>query len=146
MIGYRIVITLHVVAVFLWFGHMLYWSLVSGIALKRVQPPETADTLRGLSMTSFGLGWPSLAVLVPTGYVLLGYRGIGFEQLISGSAFAQPGGWVLGVKLALVVWMIFYQAMFGHRPAPRAIYINMAAALSILALSVYLSRPALLFS
>ena len=146
MISYRIAITIHLVAVVLWFGHMLFWSLVSGIALKRVQPVETAETLRSLSMTRHGLGWPSLAVLVPTGYILLGHRGIAIEQILSGSAFTQPGGWVLATKLGLVVWMILYQAVFGHRAAPRAIYLNMAAALSILGLSVFLARPALLFS
>jgi uncharacterized membrane protein len=146
MITYRIAITLHLLAVVLWFGHMLFWSLVSGIALKRVLPAETAETLRRLSMTRYGLGWPSLAVLLASGYILLGHRGIGIEQLLSGSAFAQPGGWVLATKFGLVVWMVFYQAVFGHRAAPRAIYLNMAAALSILGLSVFLARPALLFS
>lgn len=145
MISYRIAITLHLLAMVLWFGHMLFWSMISGIALKRVTPAETAETLRHLSLTKFGLGWPSLAVLIPTGYVLLGYRGIGLEQLLSGSAFLQLGGWVLATKLALVVWMIFFQAAFGHRPAPRAIYVNMAAAFTILAMSVFLVRPVLLF-
>ena len=145
MMTYRIAITLHLVAVVLWFGHMLFWSLISGIALKRVTPAETAETLRKLSMTKFGLGWPSLAVLIPTGYLLLDYRGIGFEQLVSGTAFTLPGGWVLATKLGLVAWMIFYQAAFGHRPAPRAIYINMAVALTILAMSIFLVRPVLLF-
>jgi len=146
MISYRIAIIIHLAAVMLWFGHMFFWSLVSGIALKRIQPAETAETLRNLSMTKHGLGWPSLAVLVPTGYVLLGHRGIGVEQLMSGAAFTVPGGWVLAVKLGLVCWMIFYQAMFGHRAAPRAIYINITAALTILGLSILLSRPVLLFS
>ena len=146
MTGYRIAITLHLVAVVLWFGHMLFWSLISGIALKRVEPADTAETLRKLSMTKFGLGWPSLAVLIPTGLVLLDFRGIGIAQILSGDAFRLPGGWVLAVKLGLVAWMIFYQAAFGHRPAPRAIYLNMAAALTILAMSVFLVRPVLLFS
>lgn len=146
MNSYHIVMTLHLIAVVLWFGHMLFWSLISGIALKRVTPAETAETLRKLSMTRFGLGWPSLAVLIPTGYVLLTFRGINVSQLVSGDAFLLPGGWVLAVKLGLVTWMIFYQAAFGHRPAPRAIYVNMAAALTILAMSVFLVRPVLLLS
>lgn len=146
MTGYHLTIALHLMATVLWFGHMLFWSLISGIALKRVRPQETAETLRRLSMTRFGLGWPSLAVLIPTGYLLLRHRGIGFTELVSGLAFTLPGGWVLAAKLVLVAWMIFYQATFGHRPAPRAIYLHMVAALSILALSVLLVRPALLFA
>jgi len=145
MISYRISITLHLLAVVLWFGHMFFWSLISGIALKRVTPEETATTLRRLSMTRYGLGWPSLAVLVTTGYVLLGHWGIGLAQIWSGAAFTRPGGWVLATKFGLVAWMIFYQAVFGHRAAPRAIYLNMAAALSILALSILLARPTILF-
>lgn len=144
MFIYRLSVSLHLLAVALWFGHMLFWSLIAGLALKRVAPAETADTLRRLSLRMGGLGWPSLAVLVVTGYVLLGYRGIGFPQLLSGQALAAPGGWVLAAKLALVAWMIFYQAVFGHRAAPRAIYLNMAAAVSIVALSVLLVRPMLL--
>ncbi len=146
MLIYRLSISLHLIAVMLWFGHMLFWSLISGLALKKVSPPETAQTLRRLSLTMGGLGWPSLVVLVVTGYILLGYRGITLELLFSGQAFAAPGGWVLAGKFALVAWMIFFQAVFGHRAAPRAIYLNMAAALSIVGLSVLLVRPALLFS
>ena len=143
---YRVSIALHLIAVALWFGHMLFWSLIAGLALKKVAPPETAATLRRLSMTMGGLGWPSLAVLAITGYLLLGFRGITLPTLLSGRAFAGPGGFVLAAKLALVVWMIFYQAVFGHKAAPRAIYLNMAAALAIVALSVLLVRPVLLFS
>lgn len=146
MSNYHLLVTVHLLAVVLWFGHMLFWSLVSGIALKRTEPAETGQTLRRLSLTMGGLGWPSLAILITTGYLLLGYRGIGFESLVSAAAFKLPGGWVLAVKLALVSWMIAYQAIFGHRTARRAIYVNMAAALSIIGLSVLLARPALLFS
>ena len=144
MFIYRLSVSLHLLAVVLWFGHMLFWSLIAGLALKRVSPSETAETLRRLSLSMGGLGWPSLAVLVVTGYVLLGYRGITLERMLSGDAFAAPGGWVLAAKLSLVAWMIFYQAVFGHRAAPRAIYLNMAAAISIVVLSILLVRPMLL--
>ena len=143
---YRVAVVLHLLAVVLWFGHMFFWTFVSALALKRIVPAETAATLRRWSFSMGGLGWPALAVLIVTGYIQLAYRGIDLSMLLSGRAFAAPGGWILGVKLALVGWMIVYQAVFGHRPAPRAVYVNIAAALAILALSIILVRPALWFA
>jgi putative copper export protein len=138
---YQICVALHLIAMSLWLGHMLVWSLVAGPSLKKIVPIEVATTLRRLSMTMGGLGWPALVVLWITGYVQLQYRGITWELLISGQAFTVPGGWVLAAKLALVVWMVGFQAVFAHKPAPRAIYLNMAAALAIIGLSVLLVRP-----
>ena len=138
---YHLCISLHLLAMSVWIGHMLFWSLICGPALKKVDPPATAARLRELSLSLGGLGWPSLAVLVTTGVVLLRYRGISLASPLE--ALAAPGGWILAAKLALVAFMVLYQAMFGHRAAPRAIYLNMAAALGIVALSVLLVRPAL---
>ena len=33
---------LHITATCLWLGHMFFWSLISGPALKKIDPPETA--------------------------------------------------------------------------------------------------------
>lgn len=138
---YHLTVTLHLLALALWLGHMFFWSLIAGLTLKKIHPPETAETLRRLSLTMGGLGWPALGVLVVTGYFLLQHRGVTPALLFSGGAFMAPGGWVLAAKLALVLWMVFYQAVFGHKAAPRAIYLNMAAALAIVGLSVALARP-----
>ena len=67
-------------------------------------------------------------------------RGITLEVLLSGAAFAGVQGTVLAVKLALVGAMIVYQAVFGHRHAPIAIYFNMLAALVIIGASVVLCQ------
>lgn len=140
MILYRICIGLHILALCLWLGHMFVWSLIIGPALKRIQPPETAELLRERSLFRGGLGWPAMAVLIPTGLVMLTHRGIGVSQLFSGAAFAGPVGTALGIKLALVLFMIAYQAIVGHKRAPLAIYFNMLAAVCILAASVVLVR------
>jgi uncharacterized membrane protein len=140
VILYRICIGLHILALCLWLGHMFVWSLIIGPALKRIQPPETAELLRERSLFRGGLGWPAMAVLIPTGLVMLSHRGIGISQLLSGAAFEGPVGTALGIKLALVLFMIAYQAIVGHKRAPLAIYFNMLAAVCILAASVVLVR------
>ena len=128
----------HVLAAALWLGHMFVWSLFGGPALKRVQPTATAEFLRERSLYLGGLGWPALVVLGITGIPLLMAHGIGIADLLTGAAFAGPGGGALAVKLALVLAMVVYQAVFAHRPT-QMVHLNMAAALAVLALAVVLS-------
>ena len=135
---YWVCISLHLLAASLWLGHMFVWSLVVGPAQKRIEPPETAEFLRERSVYLGGLGWPALAVLVLTGVYMLGQRGIGPGDLLSGAAFSADGS--LAIKLGAVLFMIIYQSIWAHRPAPLAIYVNMLAALIVLAASVALVR------
>jgi len=129
---YRLSLTLHLLAALVWLGHMFFWSVVSGPALKKVEPAETATLLRELSMRLGGLGWPALAVLVLTGGYMLAIRGITPAVLFSPGALASPMLRALALKLLLVAGMVAYQIAFGHRRAPRAIYLNMLAALIVL--------------
>jgi uncharacterized membrane protein len=136
---YWLCISLHLLAATLWLGHMFVWSLVVGPAIKRVEPPATAEFLRARSLFLGGLGWPALAVLIATGLYLLSARGIHPVDLVTGAAYLGDG-WVLGVKLLLVLGMIAYQAVWGHREAGLAIYFDMLAALLVLGASVVLVR------
>ena len=136
---YWICISLHLLAAVLWLGHMFVWSLVVGPAMKRIEPPQTAELLREYSLFMGGLGWPALAVLIVTGLYMLSWRGVSPSSLLSRAAFSVAGG-ILVVKLAPVLFMIFYQAVFGHGRAPNAIIINILAALIVLAASVALVR------
>jgi uncharacterized membrane protein len=137
---YSICLGLHLLAMALWLGHMFVWSLIVGPALKRVEPAETAELLRDASLFRGGLGWPALIVLVPTGLYLLSVRGIQVGDLLSGVAFQGQQGRVLAIKLAAVAVMIGYQAYFGHRRAPIAIYFDMLAAIVVIGASVVLVR------
>ena len=78
--------------------------------------------------------------LMQVGHAQRRNRGIMPADLFSGAAFAGPQGAVLAVKLSLVLVMIGYQSYFGHRPAPVAIYFDMAAATAIIGASVVLVR------
>lgn len=139
---YRLCLTLHLLAAALWLGHMFFWSLFSGPALKRIQPPDIAIRLRDLSLRMGALGWPGLTVLTATGAYLLAFRGIGLGELLSADFRASPHDRVLTAKLALVGAMVCYQAIFAHHRAPRAIYFNMLTALLVLAASVVLAQGA----
>jgi uncharacterized membrane protein len=135
MLLYRVAVIVHVLAMALWIGHMLVWSLFTGPALKKVEPAATAELLRARSQELGGLGWPALAILVVTGLYLLAVRGIGPVSGLLGEA-----GWPLALKLWCVLGMIAYQALVGHRQAGVAIYANIGLALVILACSTVLVR------
>jgi uncharacterized membrane protein len=136
---YWVCISLHLLAASLWLGHMFVWTLVVGPAQKRIEPAETAELLREHSLFLGGLGWPALAVLASTGVYMLGQRGIGLGDLVSGAAFsgADDG---LAIKLAAVLFMVIYQIVWAHRRAAVAIYFNILAALIVLGASVALVR------
>lgn len=140
MSTYLVCVVLHFIALSLWLGHMFVWSLLIGPALKKVQPPDEAELLRERSMFRGGLGWPALAVLIPTGLYMLSVRGIMPGDLLTSAAYQGVAGLALATKFALVLAMIGYQVVFAHRRAPVAIYFNMLAALGIIAASVILVR------
>lgn len=140
MTAYTVALVLHLAALSLWLGHMFVWSLLIGPALKRVEPAATAEILRDASLFRGGLGWPALAILVPTGLYLLRFRGIMPGDLLEAATYQGSFGTVLATKLAMVAVMIGYQAYFSHRRAPVAIYFDMLAALVIIGASVAIVR------
>jgi uncharacterized membrane protein len=140
MTAYGIALVLHLIALSLWLGHMFVWSLLIGPALKRVEPAATAETLREASLFRGGLGWPALAILVPTGLFLLRFRGFLPGDLLAAATYQGSFGAVLATKLSMVVVMIGYQAWFSHRRAPIAIYFDMLAAVVLIGASVALVR------
>ncbi len=140
---FRIAIAVHLLAAFTWLGHMFFWPLVAGPVLKKIQPPATAERLRELSMRMGGLGWPALAVLVASGAYLLAVRGVGVSTLVQPEFWSSASSRPLALKLLVVLFMVGYQAVIGHRRAPRAIYLNMAAALVVLWASVTIAKGAL---
>jgi uncharacterized membrane protein len=137
---YRICISLHLLALSLWLGHMFVWSLFVGPALKKLEPRETAAMLRERSLMFGGLGWPALFVLALTGLYMLTIRGINPADLLAAATYQGAQGAVLAVKLCAVGVMIAYQAFMGHRSAPLAIYFNMLVATVVLGASVLLVR------
>ncbi len=133
---YHLLVVLHVLAALVWFGHMFFWSLVAGVALKGIEPPEIGQRVREFGLRMGGFGWPSLAVLGITGHLMIRMNEISVHHVVSGEFWGEPLGRVMAVKLALVGCMAAYQWFVGHRPAPRLIYVNMLAAIAVIVLSI----------
>jgi len=137
--AYSWTLALHAAATLVWLGHMFFWSVFAGPAIKRLPDPAIARRLRELSLSGPGLGWPALVVLAVTGVAILRMRGISLASLVDPAFASLRFGGVLDAKLALVALMVVYQAVFGHREAPRAILANMAVALAVLLLATLLT-------
>jgi uncharacterized membrane protein len=131
---------LHLLALTVWLGHMFFWSIVVGPVTKRLEPEHVRRRVRDLSLRWGALGWPALIVLGVTGAFMLHNRGMTLDTLLSGEFLAGPTGRLLSVKLGLVACMAVYQALVGHHPAPRLAYLNMAAALLVIGVSVLLVK------
>jgi hypothetical protein len=137
---YRLAIALHFAAFALWLGHLFVWSLITGPALKSLQPVASSELLRERSLFLGGIGWPALLVLIGSGAYLLQLRGIAIADLLTAAPYAGAVGTALAVKLSLVIGMVAYQAIFAHRSAPLAVYVNMLFAIGVVTASVVLVR------
>ena len=89
---YGLCITLHLLAMSLWIGHMLVWSLITGPALKRIDAAGHRRDAARAQPELGGLGWPALAVLVATGLYMLHWRGRARRSRTLRSWTRQGGG------------------------------------------------------
>jgi gluconolactonase len=137
---YMICMALHLMAVMLWIGHMVFWSIFVGPVTKRFGTKQEGMVIRNLSLRYGGLGWPALGVLALSGLYLLNLKGLTWDLIASGAFFNTIYGKLIGLKLLVVLGMIAYQIFIGHRAAPRMIYANMAAAFLIILFSILLAR------
>jgi hypothetical protein len=127
-IAYLLAVYVHVVTVAVWLGAMLF---------------EDPASNRFFCRTAYkigGIGGPSLLLLILTGAFLLFYRGVTWEEIITGQFFAQRYGQIFGAKFLLVLLLMGFQITIGNRPS-KFIYGYLLLVLSVIALSVWLVRP-----
>jgi hypothetical protein len=127
-IAYLLAVYVHVVTVAVWVGAMLF------------EDPASQRFFCRIAYKIHGVGGPSLVVLIATGTFLLVYRGVTWEEVITGQFFAQRYGQVFGAKLLLVLLLIGFQITVGNKPS-KFIYGYLLVVLSVIALSVWLVRP-----
>jgi hypothetical protein len=127
-VWYLVVVYVHVVTVAVWLGAMLF------------EDPASNRFMTRMVVRIRGIGWLALLILIVTGAYLLGARGVGLADVLSGRFFAERYGQVFAVKLAFVALLVGLQVTKGHRPS-RALYGYLASILIVIALSIWLVRP-----
>ena len=118
---YLLSVWLHLVAVIVWLGGMLFLVLVLIPAIRRPEYREIFSPLiHRVGVRYRWIGWIALAVLVLSGITNLAYRGFGWADLWSGRLWQGPFGRTLGIKLLLVAIVFALSALHDFLVGPRA--------------------------
>jgi hypothetical protein len=154
MAVYLLAVYLHMIATVFWVGYILFWVILITPLARQFKPPEITRLLRCVNESS----WPSvplrvhfhfklhelacytLLVLFFTGGVILHYRGVTLQSIISGELFLTKFGLVLVAKLILFGGLGIGHFKFVYRPSRRLIYFELLTTLSIVGLAVLLIR------
>jgi len=119
--GYYVLVSIHVLAALLWLGGMLFLGVVGAPVLRAIEPPALRQRLFGeLGRRFRTVGWSAVAVLVVTGTLMLGSRGLLHWSVLGTAAFWRTAfGTALAFKLIAVTTMIVVSAVhdFLHGPA-----------------------------
>ena len=121
--GYYVVVTIHVLAAMLWLGGMLFLGVVGAPVLRAIEPPALRQRLfHELGVRFRTIGWTAITVLVTTGVIMLGARGLLHWSGVFGSAafWRTAFGMTLAAKLAAVVTMIVVSAVHDFLLGPAA--------------------------
>jgi uncharacterized membrane protein len=118
---YLISVWLHLLAMAVWAGGMIFLALVLVPVVRLPAAQGSAGQLLHYTGTRFrAVGWTCLALLGLSGIVNLGYRGYGWADLLTGQLWQGPFGHILGGKLLLVAVVLVLSAIHDFRDGPRA--------------------------
>jgi hypothetical protein len=87
-----------------------------------------------------GIGWYAQGVLWITGLFMLHYRGVTLGRLFSAEFIASSWGRLMWIKIALVLILLVFQIVVGHKPS-KLVYGYILVAFAAVAVGVLLVRP-----
>lgn len=103
---YQIVVLIHVLSAVVWVGGLTFLALVAAPATRSLPAVERGALLNALGRRFRIVGWACIGLLVVTGIIVSGYRGITWQAVVSGGLFASMFGSLLGLKVGVVALMI----------------------------------------
>ncbi|GMV04649.1 MAG: hypothetical protein AMXMBFR53_09290 [Gemmatimonadota bacterium] len=112
MSPYLIIVSLHVLAAITWLGGIFFFAMVGAPTLRNIDPPS----LRARLFAAFGqrfrlVGWCALTILVLTGLMNLGQKGLLDSSVLASRLFWQSDlGQALAWKLSTVMVMLVLSA------------------------------------
>jgi hypothetical protein len=120
---------LHLITVSLWIGTMFFGD------------PESKRFFSRLFEHKLnGIGWYAQGVLWITGLFMLHYRGVTLGRLFSAEFIASSWGRLMWIKIALVLILLVFQIVVGHKPS-KLVYGYILVAFAAVAVGVLLVRP-----
>jgi uncharacterized membrane protein len=116
---YLACVGLHILAAIIWIGGSLFIAMSLIPAVRRSGSPKAARELLHATVIRFrAIGWICLAILIATGCGNLAFRGIGWNECVSGNAFQGPVGRALALKLVFVAALLILSAWHDFRLGP----------------------------
>jgi putative copper resistance protein D len=119
MIVYQLSVFLHILSAVIWIGGMFFLALVVVPATRGLPPAERAALFGTVGRRFRTVGWVCIAILIVTGMVNSGYRGVTWENLTTAELWGSPFGSTLALKLGVVAVMlglsIYHDVVLGPR-------------------------------
>lgn len=120
-LAYLTSVWIHILAATVWIGGAAFLALVLVPAVRKPELAAQAPAfLRAAALRFRSVGWISLAVLIVTGCLNLGFRGFSWQDCISGNIFRGGFGRILGFKISLVAVMLAISGAHDFILGPRA--------------------------
>jgi copper resistance protein D len=117
---YQLSVFVHLLSAVVWVGGMLFLALVIVPAIRHLPPAERGALLSAVGRRFRTIGWLCIALLIATGMLNAGYRGLTWDLVLSGRFLEGWFGQVLAIKLALVAAMIGLSAYHDFVVGPSA--------------------------
>ncbi|MBZ0114062.1 MAG: CopD family protein [Thermoanaerobaculia bacterium] len=118
---YLLTVWLHILVAAAWIGAMFFLALVLIPSLRKLGDATLrASLLHESGMRLRQLGWATFATLAVTGVALVGFRGFGWQDLLSGQLWRGPFGNALAIKLILFGSIVAISFWHDFRLGPRA--------------------------
>jgi putative copper export protein len=127
---YLMAVWAHILTVAVWIGAMLF------------EDPRSVRMTSRIVDRIGGMGWYAQAVLWTTGLFMLNYRGISPGLLFTADFISSKWGQALWAKIVLVLVLVSFQVMVGHKPS-KLVYGYLLVAVAIVGISVFIVRPIL---
>lgn len=103
---YQLSVFVHILSAIVWIGGMLFLALVIVPVARDLPPGQRAALLGSLGRRFRVVGWVCIALLVTTGVLNAGFRGVTWESVLTGRVLASWFGQLLMVKVVLVAGMV----------------------------------------
>jgi putative copper export protein len=127
-VAYVIAVWVHILTMAVWIGAMVF------------EDPKSVRMTSRIVDRMGGIGWYAQVSLWTTGLLMLNYRGITPGQLFSSTFMRSSWGQTLWAKLVLVLVLVAFQVMVGHKPS-KLVYGYILVSVLIVGISVILVRP-----
>jgi putative copper resistance protein D len=116
---YQLSVYLHILSAIVWVGGMLFLALVVVPATRAMDPAERGALISALGRRFRVIGWLCIVLLLATGAVNAGYRGVTLGGLFTAPFLESAFGRTLLAKLALVALLILLSVLHDFVIGPR---------------------------